>query len=113
MKRISIKNVSFLGLILMTTSTLIAAVVPNKGSVKAPNDGTLRQFSATVAGADQDAAQGVISCIPDADTVYSCTASIGTGTTTVNTSRDENGLQTDGNTSITAAFSGEQTSAVI
>lgn len=112
MKKLSIKNVSLLSLVLMAASAVTAAVLPDKANGKAPNDGTLRAFSATVAGADQDAAQAVISCIPDADTAYSCTATAATGTTTENTSRDGLGRNTVGNTSITADVAGEQTSAI-
>lgn len=113
MKKVSIKNLSLLSLVLMAASAVTAAVLPGKTNGKAPNNGTLRQFSATVAGADQDALQGVLSCIPEQDTVQSCTATAVTGTTTANTSRDANGLQTDGNTSVTNGIAGEQTSEVI
>lgn len=90
----------------MVASALVAAVVPDKEN-KAPKDGTLRHFSGSNAGADQDAAQNVLTCVPDQDTAYSCTATVITGTTTGNsTSRDENGLQTDGNTSVTGGDCG-------
>jgi len=82
MKKVSVKNLSLLGLVLMAASAVTAAVVPDKSNGRRPNNGTLRAFSATAAGLDQDAAQAVISCIPEVETIMSCTATNVTNTTT-------------------------------
>lgn len=113
MKKVSILYMCFLDLILVALALIVATIFPGKANSKALNNGTLRQYSATAAGVDQDAFQGIGSCIPEADVSNSCTATAATGSTTANTSRDANGLQTDANTSVTGSFPGEQTSLVI
>lgn len=77
----------------MMASAFIAAVIPANAEKRQANDGTLRVFSVTIAGTDQDAPMIVISCIFDSDTIYSCSVTVVTGTTTggENTSRDPNG----------------------
>jgi len=82
MKQISIKNLSLLGLALMATSSLIAAIIPDKSNNKRfTNSGTLRAFSATAAGPDRDTPEERISCINEIETIMSCTAT-GSNTTT-------------------------------
>lgn len=81
MKKVSVKNLSLLGLVLMAASAVTAAVVPDKSSGKRANNGTLRLFSATAAGADQDAPQAQLSCIPEIESVMSCTATASNTTT--------------------------------
>jgi len=82
MKKIPSKHISLLSLVLMAASAAAAVAAPDKLNGKRANGGTLRAFSATAAGADQDAAQASISCIPELETFMSCTATIATQTTT-------------------------------
>ncbi|MCF6402116.1 hypothetical protein L3C95_04475 [Chitinophaga filiformis] len=116
MKKISVKNISLLGLVLMAASAATAAIIPDKSNARRANNGTLRGNSATAAGADQDASFLVISCINEVETVMSCTATADTNTTTgffQNESLLQIGLffyQTNGNTSQTGAITGDQNS---
>lgn len=118
MKEISVKNLSLLALILMVASTATAAIVPNKSNVKRANNGTLRAFSFTDAGVDQDAVQAIISCKDAGASAVSCTATVSL-TTTGFFAEDSyiflNGLyhQTIGNTSYTAAIPGDQNSVLV
>jgi len=102
------KNSSLLGIILMVASVVAAAMVPDKSNGRRANNGTLRAFSATAFGGDQDAPQAIISCIPEIETIMSCTAATKTCTTTggsPNSCCSEVGggleYQTEGNTSQT------------
>jgi len=99
---------SLLGLVLMAASAVTAAVLPDKADGKRTNNGTLRANSNTVNGP-----AGVVSCFDDEDTVDSCTA---TASITTGSGQDDstvNGLQTQGNTSQTAAQAGDQNSVLI
>lgn len=116
MKKVSVKNLSLLGLVLMAASAVTAAVVPDKSDSKRVNNGTLRNFSATDAGADRDAVQNILSCIAIASGI-SCTATA--SNTTTGAFQDQSRLlvgefyyQTLGNTSDTALVTGEQNSVL-
>ncbi|MCF6402115.1 hypothetical protein L3C95_04470 [Chitinophaga filiformis] len=117
MKKVSVKNLSLLGLVLMAASAVTAAVVPDKSNARRINNGSLRVASDTAAGADQDA-PAAVSCVADVDTLHSCTATAGSNTTTgffPNQSLIQVGgfnYQTVGNTSQTAAQQGEQESVL-
>jgi hypothetical protein len=91
MRKVSIKNWSLLGLVLMAASAVTAAVLPNKSDRKITNNGTLRNNSGG------NGAAGVFSCIPH-DTAVSCTANTATNSAA---SLDGDGKQTVNNTSRT------------
>jgi hypothetical protein len=118
MKKVSVKNLSLLGLILTAASAVTAAVVPDKADGKRLNNGTLRAFSATNAGVDQDAAAAVISCLALSGAA-SCTVTVQSNTTTgffANESRLLDGgfyYQTIGNTSQTGGPANGNQSSVL
>jgi hypothetical protein len=104
MKETSIRNWSILGLVLMTASTIAAAIVPGNPNGKVANNGTLRV---------SDESLLVYTCIPQSSAM-SCTATLVTNTTTSSfDSFDANSLQTIGNTSQTDANDGLDWNSVL
>ncbi|SDG48939.1 hypothetical protein [Chitinophaga filiformis] len=115
MKRVSVKNLSLLGLVLMAASAVTAAVMPDKSNNKRVNNGTLRAFSN-----GDSVNEDVISCvIVSGGGVNSCTVS-GTATTAAGAQIDESRVQigslfyqTVGNTSQTGGPANGNQSSVL
>jgi len=111
MKKVSVKNMSLLGLVLMAASAVTAAVIPDKSDSKRTNNGTLRANTGEQAAENQP---NVISCIfITGGGVNSCTVSATITTGTGQVESLVNGQQTDGNTSQTAGTPGNQSSVLI
>jgi hypothetical protein len=103
MKKVSVKNLSLLGIVLTAASAVTAAVIPDNSDAKRAKNGELRLYSATAQGTDRDAPEAIVSCVQVSGAVV-CTASASNTTTGV---FDEQSLiqigsifyQTVGNTS--------------
>ena len=114
MKKISVKNLSLLGLVLMGASAVTAAVASDKSNTRRANNGTLRINS----GISADGLAAVVSCSPRSGSAFSCTATDAT-LTSVGTPDESltviNGLnyQTIGNTSQTNPNDGIDQNSVL
>lgn len=104
MKRVSIKNLSLLGLVLMAASAVTAAVLPDKSNGKRAHSGSLRVNSGAGGSEPNPVTYSCVADDPD-DTVFTCTltaASQSTGTGGTLVVINDRNYQTIGNTSVGA-----------